>query len=78
MKHGVSDATIYPLRMLASAILRGLKRFFFLMGVFQVSVATKTQVLRAGRNSARGLGARGETSETMHPVEQPAQPDAGT
>jgi len=48
------------------------------MGVFQISVAAKTQVLRAGRNSARGLGARGETSETMHPVEQPAQPDAGT
>jgi hypothetical protein len=48
------------------------------MGVFQVSVATKTQVLRTGRNSARGLGARGKTSETMHPVEQRALPDAGT
>src|SRR6478672_4876128 len=32
MKHGVSDATIYPLRMLASAILRGLKQFFFSYG----------------------------------------------
>ena len=32
MKHGVSDATIYPLRMLASAILRGLKQIFFSYG----------------------------------------------
>ena len=42
------------------------------MDVFQGRAAAK-----AGRNIARGLGARGETSEPKNPVEQ-ALPDAGT
>ena len=78
MKHGVSDATIYPLRMLASAILRGLKRFFFSYGCVSGFRGHQDPSVESRTEQRARLGARGETSETMHPVEQPAQPDAGT